>query len=105
MYILPMRWLAFLSFALIVLAALLGVVLYASDLNFDSVALINLSMLEDELTLTALDILLFVLLISFLIHLVTELLGRAQLNPPRLPTFQSRERLFDHGSRAPPCHI
>ena len=105
-YTLPMRWLSVFSCVLIVSAGLLGVVLHASELNFDVLSLIDLSILEEELALTALDLLMIVLLVCFLIRLVTELLGRrAQLIPQRLWVLKSRELLFDHGSRAPPCHI
>jgi len=102
-YTLSMRWLSVFGFVLIALTAVLGVATAGLEIDLDLLTLIDLSILEDDPSLTA-HALLFMLLISLLTYLVAEFFGRGTLPaPPRvLQTATGRELLFDHGSRAPP---
>lgn len=103
---LSLRWLASPSVLLVVFAALLGVGMHIGELDVDLLSLIDLPTLEEEVSYGAVDVLMFILLTCFLIHLVAELLRSQVLPaPPRVLALKGKELLFDHGSRAPPRPI
>lgn len=89
---------------MITLAAALGVSGHGAELQLGLEQLLDLSVLEEEVSLlAALDGLMLILLVYCLLHLLCGFQARCALpTPPQKLLRICRERLFDGASRAPP---